>query len=223
VPELGAVDVPPNISTLVWDELNHGPGLAVVSSATGDEVELERIADDVDAGVVGRYRIVGSLLPSTSYSVEFGGDVVPYFTTAAADDTTPPPTPSLADFGINKGMGNDDCTPERLDVRATTSLPEAALLGVRFTTVGRREQTYYVDPARGFASFGGGCRINVDVEVEADVTVAIWTEDIAGNRSEEAVATTRVDSYDGEGGCSSGGTSLGGALGLLALRRRRRC
>jgi hypothetical protein len=114
-------------------------------------------------------------------------------------------------------LGASSCGDNLYAIEGTVTAPEADILGVELTSDGQTKR-FYVNPDGGLQRIGGACGLAIEMDATGDVQLKVWSEDLSGNRSGEMLMTA-----EGEGGgCSTGGASAGGLLGLLALRRHRR-
>ena len=227
--------MPTNATQLFLDPVTLVPGateLELVQWNTQEVVTLTRVEADGIKTAAERFTIGGTLDANAPYYVRERGTEGPataLFTTAAAADTTAPAAPTVANLALTRTLYDpSDCGFTELSgVAGTVTAPDAVVLGVRLTIAGGAVTTYYLPANSDPFAFLGGCDSLVDLPAEADVAVAIWAEDAAGNTSTEVTAQARVAEIDmrtsDDGGCSTGGGGAGIALGLLALRRRRRC
>ncbi len=216
VPELGATNLPASTKQLfVPNDVLGGESLVLVNTATDETIALAEPAGAYRAQGR-RHDIDGTLAPSTSYALRGSSMDVAYFTTGTDVDTTAPPVPTVEGFAITK-LGASSCGDNLYTIAGTVTAPDADILGVELTSDGQTKR-FYVDPEDGLQRIGGACGLALEIDATGDVQLKIWSEDLSGNRSGEMLMTT-----EGEGGgCSTGGASAGGLLGLLALRRRRR-
>jgi hypothetical protein len=234
-PAAGATDVPTNTDTLYLETQDLVPGATdfeLVQWNTQTVVSLTVIEDESIRTAATRFAVGGALDPSAPYYIRERGAEGPatlLFTTGAASDTTPPAAPTLTDFAIrNELYPGSDCSTKATLVSGTVAAPDAVVVAARFDAAGVTRGTYYY-PTTDPWNFSSGCDTSIDLATNADVTITLWSEDAAGNRSPEVTAQARVsevtipvDGDDDGGGCAAGGTGAGALLGVLALLRRRR-
>jgi hypothetical protein len=237
-PAVGTAGVPTNTTQIFLAASEVVPGASdveLVQGTTQTVVALTFVEDDSVNTVGTRYTLGAALDPSAPYYLRETGTAGPgveLFTTAAAADTTPPAAPTIANLAVTRTVYDPtDCGSSAItNIDGVVNAPDAVVLGMRVELAGATT-TYYLPAATDPFEYLPRCNSVFSLPGDADVTFAFWSEDAAGNRSVEVSLQARVVEIDmttpplDDGGCSTGGggASLGGALGLLALRRRRRC
>lgn len=221
-PAVGATNLATTTNRLyVAEDVLSGQPLSLVDTTSDVTITLTALDDDFSSQGR-RFTIDGTLTANTSYALRGSAEDVAYFTTGADADTTAPPAPTVTGFAMQKQPASS-CGDNLYAISGTVTAPEADILVAELTS-GNQTQRFYVNPDGGLQRIGGACGLSIAFDATGDVQLKIWSEDLSGNRSGEMMMTTEGEGEgeDDGGGCSTGGASAGGLIGLLALRRRRR-